>query len=180
MFIHLSCASAFSFKYGTAQPRQLVERAAQFGAPALAITDRDSLAGVIRFVQATQELGIAPIVGINLALDKSNNKSRVTLLAQSDGGWRSLCRLLSALREDRKNSSAPILNLAQLPDLSQYTKNLILLHGPESSIADLITKHRSDLALIEFNKYRAFFAESVIECTSHLVAGDGQIGRAHV
>ena len=156
MFIHLSCASAFSFKYGTAQPRQLVERAAQFGSPALAITDRDSLAGVIRFVQATQEFGIAPIVGINLALDKSNNKStskfRATLLAQSDGGWRSLCRLLSALREDRKNSSAPILNLAQLPDLSQYTKNLILLHGPESSIADLITKHRSDLALIEFNK----------------------------
>ena len=183
MFIHLSCASAFSFKYGTAQPRQLVERAAQFGAPALAITDRDSLAGVIRFVQATQEFGIAPIVGINLALDKSNNKSRVTLLAQSDGGWRSLCRLLSALREDRKNSSAPILNLAQLADqssdLSQYTKNLILLHGPESSIADLITKHRSDLALIEFNKYRAFFAESVIECTSHLVAGDGPRSTNH-
>ena len=101
MFIHLSCASAFSFKYGTAQPRQLVERAAQFGAPALAITDRDSLAGVIRFAQATQEFGIAPIVGINLALDKSNNKSRVTLLAQSDGGWRSLCRLLSALRKDQ-------------------------------------------------------------------------------
>ena len=85
MFSHLSCASAFSFKYGTTQPQDLVARAAQFGAPALAITDRDSLAGVIRFVQATKDFGIAPIVGVNLQLDNY----RVTLLAQSDGGWRS-------------------------------------------------------------------------------------------
>jgi error-prone DNA polymerase len=69
LFNHLSCASAFSFKYGTTQPRDLVARAAQFGAPALAITDRDSLAGVIRFVQAAKDFGIAPIVGVNLALD---------------------------------------------------------------------------------------------------------------
>ena len=109
MFIHLSCASAFSFKYGTAQPYDLVERAAQFGSPALAITDRDSLAGVIRFVQAAKDFGIAPIVGINL----QSTNGRITLLAQSGsitgsgsgGGWRSLCRLISALRIDQ---SSPI------------------------------------------------------------------------
>ena len=106
MFNHLSVASAFSFKYGTTQPRDLIARAAQFGAPALAITDRDSLGGVIRFVEAAKEFGIAPIVGVNLQLDNS----RITLLAQSgngaDSGWRSLCRLMSALRTDRNR---PIL-----------------------------------------------------------------------
>jgi len=176
MFIHLSCASAFSFKYGTAQPRDLVERAAQFGAPALAITDRDSLAGVIRFVQAAKDFAIAPIVGVNLQLDKS----RVTLLAQSglgtDNGWRSLARLMSALRPDR---NPPVLDLAKIKNLAQYTENLILLHGAESEVANLIGKHRPDQALVEFNKYRPYFSESVIECTSHLIAGDGPRSTTH-
>jgi error-prone DNA polymerase len=182
LFSHLSCASAFSFKYGTAQPRDLIERAAQFGSPALAITDRDSLAGVIRFVQAAKDFGIAPIVGINLQLDNS----RVTLLALSgnnsgsnQSGWRSLCRLLSALRPDRNQ---PILQLSQLiqsNQLSQHTKNLILLHGSESEVANLIGKHRPDQALQEFNKYRPYFADSIIECTSHLAAGDEPRSTTH-
>ena len=172
MFNHLSVASAFSFKYGTTQPLDLVERAAQFGAPAIAITDRDSLAGVIRFVQACKDFGIAPIVGVNLQLDTE----RVTLLAQSDGGWRSLCRLMSALRPDR---NPPILQLEKIKNLSQYTSNLILMHGPDSEIANLIGKHRSDQALQVFNKYRPYFADSVIECISHLVAGDGPRSTNH-
>jgi error-prone DNA polymerase len=194
MFTHLTCASAFSFKYGTAQPDTLIQRAAEFGAPALAITDRDSLAGVIRFVQAAKDFGIAPIVGVNLEISSINefnefnkfNKFRVTLLAQSgsgsNSGWRSLCKLLSALRPDRNQ---PILDLAQikglkgLNELSQYTKNLILLHGHESMIANLIGKHRPDQALQEFNKFRPYFADSIIECTSHLVAGDGPRSTTH-
>lgn len=172
MFNHLSVASAFSFKYGTTQPRDLIARAAQFGAPALAITDRDSLGGVIRFVQAAKEFGIAPIVGVNLQLDNS----RITLLAQSDGGWRSLCRLMSALRPDR---NSPTLHLEKIKNFAEYTSNLILLHGPESEIANLITKHRPDQALQVFNKYRPYFADSVIECVSHLVAGDGPRSTNH-
>ena len=172
MFNHLSVASAFSFKYGTTQPRDLIARAAQFGAPALAITDRDSLGGVIRFVEAAKEFGIAPIVGVNLQLDNS----RITLLAQSDGGWRSLCRLMSALRPDR---NSPTLHLEKIKNFAEYTSNLILLHGPESEIANLISKHRPDQALQVFNRYRPYFADSVIECVSHLVAGDGPRSTNH-
>ena len=36
-FIHLHTASAFSLKYGTTQPVDLVERASQLEAPALAL-----------------------------------------------------------------------------------------------------------------------------------------------
>lgn len=172
MFNHLSVASAFSFKYGTAQPQDLIARAAQFGAPALAITDRDSLAGVIRFVQAAKDFGIAPIVGVNLQLDNH----RVTLLAQSDGGWRSLCRLMSALRPDR---NPPTLHIEKIKTYAEYTSNLILLHGPDSEIANLITKHRPDQALHVYNKYRPYFADSVIECVSHLAPGDGPRSTGH-
>ena len=40
-FIHLRTHSAYSFKYGTTQPRDLVARASEYQMPALALTDRD-------------------------------------------------------------------------------------------------------------------------------------------
>ena len=43
-FIHLRTASAYSLKYGTTQPRDLVARASELEMPALALTDRDGMA----------------------------------------------------------------------------------------------------------------------------------------
>ena len=68
-FIHLRTSSAFSLKYGTTQPQDLVQRAAEFESPALALTDRDGLSGSIRFARACLQYGIAPIIGVNLAFD---------------------------------------------------------------------------------------------------------------
>ncbi|HEY7719065.1 MAG TPA: PHP domain-containing protein, partial [Pedococcus sp.] len=67
-FAHLHVASGFSMRYGTSTPAALVERAAQHGQPVLALTDRDGLYGAVRFVQAATEAGIAPVLGVDLAV----------------------------------------------------------------------------------------------------------------
>ncbi|MDV3220910.1 DNA polymerase III subunit alpha, partial [Intrasporangium sp.] len=67
-FVHLHVASGYSMRYGTAKPEQLVERAAAFGQPALALTDRDGLYGAVKFVTACMARGIDPILGVDLAL----------------------------------------------------------------------------------------------------------------
>ena len=85
-FIHLNVASAYSLKYGTSAPKDLVARAAQFEMPALALTDRDGLAGAVRFAKSCVDYGIAPIIGVNVGIDIGNSKGRITLLAHSDGG----------------------------------------------------------------------------------------------
>src|SRR5439155_1393581 len=54
-FTHLHTVSGFSMRYGASHPEQLAERAAERGMDALALTDRDTLAGAVRFAQA--ELG---------------------------------------------------------------------------------------------------------------------------
>ncbi|SER92506.1 DNA polymerase III, alpha subunit [Pedococcus cremeus] len=68
-FAHLHVASGFSMRYGTATPAALVERAAQHDQPVLALTDRDGLYGAIRFVQAATAAGIAPVLGVDLAVE---------------------------------------------------------------------------------------------------------------
>ena len=155
MFTHLNCQSAYSFKYGTALPKDLVHRAKELEQPALALTDRDNLAGAIRFVSACKESGIAPILGVNIELDGA----RVTLLASSNNGWPSLCRFMSAV-------SGQKISIAHLEELTDYTKNLYLLHGPDSTVAKALLNRRQPF--LQFNKYRKYFAESFIECVSHL------------
>ncbi len=68
-FVHLHVASSFSLRYGASPPTTLVARAAAWGQPALALTDRDGLYGAVRFAVACEEAGIAPILGVDLALD---------------------------------------------------------------------------------------------------------------
>ena len=83
-FIHLRTVSGYSFKFGTALPKDLVATAVEQGMPALALTDRDNLAGTIRFAKAAKESGITPIIGISLKF--LGDANRVTLLARSAGG----------------------------------------------------------------------------------------------
>lgn len=177
-FIHLNVASGYSLKYGTTQPGDLVQRAAEFEMPALALTDRDGLAGAIRFTQSCVDYGIAPIIGVNCAIDLGDSKGRITLLAHSDGGWRSLCRLMTSLTMTSE-TRAPVLTLDFLQQFSQYSTNVYAMHGPESPISGAIHNHRFDQALSIFNQTRDLFANNAIECVSHLVAGRGPRSTEH-
>jgi len=177
-FIHLNVASGYSLKYGTTQPSDLVQRAAEFEMPALALTDRDGLAGAIRFTQSCVDYGIAPIIGVNCAIDLGDSKGRITLLAHSDGGWRSLCRLMTSLTMT-SDTRVPFLTLDFLQQFSQYSTNVYAMHGPEAPMSSAIQNHRFDQALAIFNQTRDLFAGNAIECVSHLVAGRGPRSTEH-
>src|SRR6478735_3568177 len=68
-FAHLHVASGFSMRYGASMPEDLVERAAGHGQGALALTDRDGLYGAVRFATACGRAGIAPVLGVDLAVE---------------------------------------------------------------------------------------------------------------
>jgi error-prone DNA polymerase len=189
-FIHLNVVSSYSFKYGTTPPDALVARSVEDEAPALALTDRDGLAGAIRFIQATVRAGIAPIIGINCEYrsEKYQSKGRVILLARSEGGWRSLCRLSTALHTcDSEVSESGLLIRTATPHLtdhflerfSEYTKNLTLIHTPLSPLAQAIAARQSESALALFNHGRDLFGDQVIETVSHLAPGSGPFTTRH-
>ncbi|WP_329122341.1 DNA polymerase III subunit alpha [Streptomyces sp. NBC_01353] len=67
-FAHLHTASGFSLRYGASHPERLAQRAAERGMDALALTDRDTVAGVVRFAKACAEAGVRPLFGVDLAI----------------------------------------------------------------------------------------------------------------
>ncbi len=67
-YAELQVTTNFSFLRGGSHPRELVERAAALGLAAVAVTDRNSVAGIVRAHQAAQRCGIRLIVGVRLDL----------------------------------------------------------------------------------------------------------------
>src|SRR3954463_16454717 len=72
-YVHLHVASGYSLRYGGSHPHALVERAAAHGMDTLALTDRDGLYGVVKFVQACQSANIRPVLGVDLAYTSRAN-----------------------------------------------------------------------------------------------------------
>ncbi|PGH51120.1 DNA polymerase III subunit alpha [Streptomyces sp. Ru87] len=70
-FTHLHTVSGFSMRYGATHPERLAVRAAERGMDAVALTDRDTLAGTVRFARACARAGVRPVFGANLAVAES-------------------------------------------------------------------------------------------------------------
>ena len=67
-YAELQVTTNFSFLRGAAHPAELVMTAAALGHGAIAITDRNSLAGIVRAHQAAKEVGLRLVVGCRLDL----------------------------------------------------------------------------------------------------------------
>src|SRR6516162_4711692 len=67
-YAELQVTTNFSFLRGAAHPDELVVTAAALGHAAIAITDRNSLAGIVRAHHAAKEVGLRLVVGCRLDL----------------------------------------------------------------------------------------------------------------
>ncbi|MFE6134420.1 PHP domain-containing protein, partial [Streptomyces sp. NPDC056437] len=67
-FTHLHTVSGFSLRYGASHPERLAAGAAERGMDALALTDRDTVAGAVRFIKACEKEGVRPLFGVDLAV----------------------------------------------------------------------------------------------------------------
>ncbi len=95
MPVELHAASAFSFLRASSLPEELVERAAALGYTALALVDRDGVAGAPRFFKAARAAGVRPIVGAALSLEGGG---ALPLLVETQRGYRNLCRLITRMK----------------------------------------------------------------------------------
>ena len=93
-YAELHCLSNFSFQRGASHPHELVERAAELGYQALALTDECSVAGVVRAWKAAQSTDLHLIVGSEFLW----GDLRLVALARDAEGWGNLCEFISAAR----------------------------------------------------------------------------------
>ena len=148
-FVHLHCRSYFSLKDGAYSPENLALRAAELGMPAVALTDRDGLYGVARFVTACREVGVKPILGAWLTASTAApidgvgpSPNRVLLLARDARGYANLCRLITAAHMAGERGD-PHLDPSLILERAE---GLVCLLGPESEPGALAAAGMADAA----------------------------------
>jgi error-prone DNA polymerase len=93
MFVHLHVHSALSPNWGVHSPEALCTKAVELGCRSIALTDRNGLYAVPRFLNAARDAGINPIIGTEAV----TAQNRAVLLARNEEGYANISRLLSDL-----------------------------------------------------------------------------------
>ncbi|MFH9662791.1 DNA polymerase III subunit alpha [Streptomyces sp. NPDC017248] len=185
-FAHLHTVSGFSLRYGASHPERLAERAAERGMDALALTDRDTLAGTVRFAKACAGAGVRPLFGVDLAVAArrtaprerrrtpvrggafvDESAPRVTFLARDGArGWAGLCRLVTAAHA----GGGTLL----LPWTAHRDDGLLVLLGPESDVGRALAAGRPDRAAELLVPWREVYGDALrLEAVWHGRTGTG-------
>ena len=98
-YAELQVTTNFSFLEGASHPYELVVRAAELGLSAIAITDRNSLAGIVRAHLAARELDVKLIVGCRLTF--MDGSPDLLCYPKDRAAYGRLCRLLTVGKSDR-------------------------------------------------------------------------------
>ncbi|HTU56246.1 MAG TPA: error-prone DNA polymerase, partial [Acetobacteraceae bacterium] len=91
-YAELQVTTSYSFLRGASHPEELFLQAKSLGLPALGITDRHSLAGIVQCHRHAEETGVRLLVGSRLDLIDGTS---LLLYPQDRPAYARLCRLLS-------------------------------------------------------------------------------------
>lgn len=163
-FVPLRIFSAYTMLDGAMEPKAIGKYAKNLGFPAIAISDRNGLYGVMAFEDGCRATGVQPIIGtlISVARPKQNGTGPLSydwlaLYAQNEMGYENLCKLVSASHLDR-----PIADHAHvtLSHISNHSEGLIALTaGGEGAVTRLIAEGQNDDALNYLDRLQNAFGD---------------------
>ena len=132
-FVHLHTHSEYSLLDGACKIDKLAARAAEFGQPALGLTDHGVMNGAVELYKACKKHDIKPILGLEAYFvdDRSVREGKIernhlTLIAQNDAGFRNLVKLSSGGFLEGLYRGKPGVDLELL---SQHAEGVIALTG---------------------------------------------------
>jgi DNA polymerase-3 subunit alpha len=157
-FVHLHVHTEYSWLDGACKIEKLVKRAKELKMPAVAITDRNSIAGAVRFSQRCHEEGIKPIIGLEISVlnDISDGRAfSLILIAQNLVGFHNLARLISLAHE--YDSADPKICKSQL---ALHNEGLCCLSfSVVGEFCTLLLEDKQDDALETIKWYKSVFGE---------------------
>jgi error-prone DNA polymerase len=122
MFYELHTRSAFSFLSSGSQPQSLIDHAADLGINGVALLDRDTVAGAVRFHFQAREKGIKPIIGSEITMDDG---SLLPLVPMNLKGYQNLSKLITTIKLRNKKGE----HFATRQDIEEYSGGLLCFTG---------------------------------------------------
>ncbi|MBW7849094.1 MAG: error-prone DNA polymerase [Rhodospirillales bacterium] len=156
-YAELQVTTNFSFLRGASHPDELVLAAAALGHSAVAVTDRNTLAGVVRAHSAAKQIGIRLVVGVRLDL---RDAPSLLCFPTDRAAYGRLCRLLT-LGNRRAPKGECHLDRA---DLAEFAAGQVAVALPPADPNDVFIQYIKEL--------RSIFDAGCYLAASHLHRGD--------
>ena len=128
-YAELQVTSHFSFLRGASSADEIFATAAAMGIEALAVVDRNSLAGIVRAHEAAKATGVRLVVGCRLDL---SDGAAVLVYPTDRAGYSRLCRLLSLGKRRAGKGKCHL----EWEDLVAHGEGLIAVLVPDLPDAD--------------------------------------------
>jgi error-prone DNA polymerase len=155
-YAELHCKTNFSFLRGASHPDELVQCAATLGYRALAITDHNSLAGVVRAHSAAKSVGLKILIGAEIT---PSDAPTLLLYAPDHSAYRRLSRLITRGRRAAPKGDCSLT----LRDVAEHAEGLL---------AVVVPSERKDRPF-DLAAYREIFGDRChLEATLHLGPND--------
>ncbi len=161
-FVHLHVHTHYSLLDGAIKIDPLVQRAAEYKMPALAITDYGNMFGAIEFYQKARRAGLKPVIGCEVYVAPKSRLEKDTggipnasfhfiLLAANRKGYENLLHLVSAAHTEGFYYR-PRIDKALL---AEYSEGLVgLSSGLRGEIAYSLRRGEIDRAMRAAGEYR--------------------------
>ncbi|HBV74907.1 MULTISPECIES: DNA polymerase III subunit alpha [Vibrio] len=128
-FVHLRVHSDYSMVDGLSKVPPLVKKVAEYGMPAMALTDFTNLCGLVKFYSTAHGCGIKPIIGADFTLQSSefgDELTKITVLAKNNAGYKNLTLLISEAYQRGHVQHQPVIDKEWLVN---HKDGLIILSG---------------------------------------------------
>ncbi|MBC7466817.1 MAG: DNA polymerase III subunit alpha, partial [Bdellovibrio sp.] len=170
-FVHLHVHSEYSLLEAATRLKGIAKKAAEYGMPAVALTDNGNMFGAIEFYFACKDKDVKPILGLDSymapgsRLEKKQDPNmrysevqlgpkRLVLLAQDFQGYQNLCQLSTTGYQDGFYWKPRL----DYDVLKKYNENLICLTGGfRGEVVDLFLKEGPEAALKKITQLKEIF-----------------------
>ena len=171
-FTHLQVKSHFSISSGLPKPSQIVDAAIAHKMQAVALTDKNSFFGLVKFYRYAFEKGIKPICGVDFDISTQTGKrGNIILLAKNKIGLEQLFKMST----DAFVSSSQGERTIKEDVLLENSSNLICIMPTTSEdVAALALNNEAEINL-KLDAYQKAFAENFFIGSSNFEENYSQV-----
>lgn len=178
-FIHLRVQSSYSMLQSALKIEKIISRCKDLSMPAVAVSDRNNLFGMLEFSTYACKSGIQPIHGAILTIQDSEKIGDILVLAKNHTGYSNLLKLVSGIYTDPdfKNSH----NIS-IQTLQKYSEGLIALSAyTDGLVGKSILDGEIDSAKNYIQKFKNIFGDRFyMEIMRHGFAAEQRIEKKYV
>jgi DNA polymerase-3 subunit alpha len=121
-FVHLRLHTEYSLVDGLVRVKPLVNRVAELGMPAVAVTDVCNFYGLVKVYKAAFGAGVQPIFGVDLMVMDADEPERawpICLLAMNQTGYHNLTLVISRAYTEGQHLGLPYVHKSWLAECAE-------------------------------------------------------------